>query len=44
MNTMFWKEVSTQVNLGVYMSDPAGGPVDFTIKVKDFAPRDVYPP
>ena len=43
MNTMFWKDVSEQVMLGVHMSDPDGEPVDFTIKVSDFAPRDIYP-
>ena len=40
MSAMFWKDVSEQVNIGVHLSDPSV-PVDFTIKVSDFAPADV---
>ena len=45
MSVMSWKDYSNspQVNIGVHMSDPsATNPVDFTIKVSDFAPEDVY--
>ena len=27
----------------MHNSDPSAGPVDFSIRVRDFAPRDVYP-
>ena len=43
MSTMFWKDVSTQINIGVHMADPQGEPVEFEIKIKDFAPLDIYP-
>ena len=42
-STMIWNDVSTQIKIGVHNSDPEAGPVDFTIRVRDFAPRDVYP-
>ena len=42
LNTMYWKDVSDQVMIGIHMSDENDEPVDFTIKVTDFAPQDVY--
>lgn len=31
------------VQIGVYNSKPEDGPVDFTIRMRDFAPKDTYP-
>lgn len=44
LSAMFWKDAcSSQVNIGVHLSDPvATNPVDFSIKVSDFAPEDIY--
>ena len=43
MSTRAWSEFSNQINIGVHNTSPEEGPVDFSIRVRDFTPRDVYP-
>ena len=42
MSTMMWKDVSPQINIGVHLADGREEPIDFSIKVSDFAPSEVY--
>ena len=42
VSTSYWKEVSTQINFGVFNAAPERGPVDVSIKVRDFSPMDIY--
>ncbi len=43
MSTMMWKDVSTQINIGVHLADGQEEPVEFSIKVSDFANSEIYP-
>ena len=43
MSTKAWNNQSNTINIGVHNTNPNDGPVNFNIRVRDFAPRDVFP-
>jgi len=43
MSTMYWKDISDQINIGLHNRRGEESPVDCTIRVRDFKPSDVYP-
>ena len=43
MNCANWENVSKQVNLGIHCTDPQSGPVDFSIRVREFNTLEAYP-
>lgn len=45
MSAAYWKDISSQINIGVYNTqfETTQGPVDCSIRVRDFKPFDVYP-
>ena len=42
MSTAFWKDISKQINIGLY-SSCEDVPVECTVRVRDFSPIDIYP-